>query len=304
MLCVQAAKKNAETIKNKLLKLGIFSREYISVTGREYIYFPVVKKIAGFTYQDKPCKRISSVDANVSSFDQIGDIVILPENVSSSVAKSLLKRKSVKVILQKKGIHEGEFRTQPLQWIAGEKRKETVYKENGVQMKLDVEQCYFSPRLGTERKRIARQVKPGEKVLVLFSGVGPYPLVIARHAKSSLIVGVEKNPVAHNYAVDNCKKYPNIHLYNSDARDFVSPEKFDHVIMPLPTAAEEFLDVAFKYVKKGGVIHFYDFTQETEFPENSLKKIREKLKSFTVIDAVKCGQYAPGKFRVCIDVRV
>lgn len=304
MLCVQAAKRSAEIVKKRLLKLGLFAREYVPVTGRDYVYFPVVKKIVGFTYKDKPCKRISSVDADVSSFDQIGDIVILPENVSSSVAKNLLQRKSVKVVLQKKGIHEGEFRTQPLQWLAGEKRKETVYKENGVQMKLDVEQCYFSPRLSTERMRVARLVKPGENVVVLFSGVGPYPLVIAKHAKPALIVGVEKNPIAHRYAIENCKKYSNIRLYNVDAHDFESSEKFDRVLMPLPKSAEEFLGVAVKFVRKNGIVHFYDFAQEKEFPVSSIEKIKKKIKNFTVVQAVLCGQYAPGKYRVCVDIRV
>lgn len=304
MLCVQVLKKNAEAVKKKLLQQDLFAKGYLPLAGRQYVYFPVVKKIHGFVYVDKRCKKLRHIEIDISSYDQVGDIAILGEHAQKSFAKELLKRKNVKVVLQRKGIHEGEFRTQPLRWLAGEKRKETLYKENGVQMTLNVETCYFSPRLGTERMRIARQVKPGEKVLVLFSGVGPYLLVIARHAKPSLIVGVEKNPVAHKYAVENCKKYPNILLYNVDAQDFESPEKFDRVLMPLPTAAEEFLDVAFTHAKKNGVIHFYDFTQETEFPENSLKKIREKIKSFTVLDAVKCGQYAPGKFRVCIDVRV
>lgn len=304
MLCVQVAKKNAETIKKRLLKQGIFAREYLPVMGRDYVYFPVVKRVAGFTYTNKPCKKILSIDANVSAFDQIGDIIILPENVSSSVAKNLLQRKSVKVVLQKKGIHEGEFRTQSLQWLAGEKRKETVYKENGVQMKLDVEKCYFSPRLSTERMRIARLVKQGENVLVLFSGVSPYPLVIATHAKPALIVGVEKNPIAHRYAVGNCKKYSNIRLHNVDAHDFQSSEKFDRVLMPLPKSAEEFLDVAVKFLKKNGIIHFYDFAQEKEFPESSIEKIKRKIKNFTVVQAVLCGQYAPGKYRVCVDIRV
>ncbi|MFH1972366.1 MAG: class I SAM-dependent methyltransferase family protein [archaeon] len=233
--------------------------------------------------------------------DIIGDIAVVGEDVSKKVCNELLKKKNINVVLRKKGIHSGEFRTQKLEIICGEARKETIYKENGVEMKLDVERCYFSPRLSTERMRIANLVKDKEKILVFFSGVAPYCLVIAKNSKPSLIVGVEKNPIAHEYAVWNCRKYKNIELYNKDARDFESKIKFDRVLMPLPKSADDFLDVAFKFVKKKGIVHFYDFLHESEIPDVALKKIKGKIK---VLKIVKCGQYSPGKFRICVDFQV
>src|SRR3989338_8816366 len=95
--------------------------------------------------------------------------------------------------------------------------------------------------------------------------------------KASLIVGVEKNPIAHQYAVQNCMKYPQIHLYNIDAKDFSSSEKFDRILMPLPKSAAE------------------------EIEKKPLDLIRTKVLSFKVLSVVKCGQYAPKKFRVCVD---
>jgi len=231
-----------------------------------------------------------------------GDIAVVGEDVSKKVCNELLKnKKNINVVLRKKGIHSGEFRTQKLEIICGEARKETIYKENGVQMKLDVERCYFSPRLSTERMRIADLVKDKEKVLVLFSGVAPYCLSIAKNANPSLIVGVEKNPIAHEYAVWNCRKYKNIELFNKDARDFEYKGKFDRVLMPLPKSADDFLDVAFKFVKKNGIVHFYDFLHENDIPDVALEKIKKKIK---VLKIVKCGQYSPGKFRICVDFQV
>ena len=179
-----------------------------------------------------------------------------------------------------------------------------MYTEHGLRMKLNVETCYFTPRLGTERMRIAQLVQSGEKVLVFFSGVGPYPLVLAKYSKASLIMGVEKNPVAHHYALENCKKYLHVILYNMDAHDFTYPEKFDRIIMPLPTSAEAFLPVAVKHLKKNGVIHFYTFAAEEDIPKKPLDLIRQKIPSFDVLSVVKCGQYAPKKFRVCVDFTV
>jgi len=241
----------------------------------------------------------------LGSYDILGDIAIVGEEVTDKVCKGILKEhKNINVVLRKIGIHHGEFRTQDLEIVCGEARKETLYKENDVQMKLDVERCYFSPRLSTERMRIADLVKDGEKVLVLFSGVAPYCLTIARKAKPSLVVGVEKNPIAHEYGLWNTRKYDDIVLYNKDAKDFQYNGKFDRVLMPLPKSAEDFLDVAVKFVKKKGVIHFYDFLHENDIPDVALAKIARKVDKFEVLDIVKCGQFGPGKFRISVDFQV
>ncbi len=89
------------------------------------------------------------------SYDIIGDICILNKKGNKAQAQLLLKKfKNIKVILKRSGIHKGKYRTRKLSWLAGEKRKETIHKENNALMKLDVEKCYFSQRLSEERKRI------------------------------------------------------------------------------------------------------------------------------------------------------
>lgn len=304
MQCIKVPKKNAQKVKEMLMAKKLFALGYAPVSGREYIYFPVSKEVEGYTLVDKKIIPVKKEELSFSSYDQIGDIVIVGEDVSAAEAKKLLNRKDVKVVLRKKGIHHGEFRTQDLEFLAGEKRKETVYTEHGLRMKLDVEQCYFSPRLGTERMRIAELVEPGEKVLVFFSGVAPYPLVLAKYSKASLIIGVEKNPVAHRYALENCTKYPHVVLYNMDVKQFSYPEKLDRIIMPHPSAAEEFLPVAVKHLKNNGVIHFYTFAAEEDLPKKPLDLIRVKVPTFKVLSVVKCGQYAPKKYRVCVDFTV
>jgi tRNA (guanine37-N1)-methyltransferase len=237
------------------------------------------------------------------AYDVIGDIVIVGEDFPNEKCEELLSKKNINVVLRKKGIHHGEFRTQDMEVVCGEKRKETTYKENGVEMKLDVEKCYFSPRLSTERQRIAEQVKDGERVLVLFSGVGPYCLVLAKNTRASKIVGVEKNKIAHEYAVWNCRRYPYVEIINEDAKKYFSEDKFDRVLMPLPKSAEDFLDVALRFVKKKGIVHFYDFLHENDIPDVALAKIKSKCKA-KILEVVKCGQYSPGKFRICVDFQV
>lgn len=84
-------------------------------------------------------------------------------------------------------------------------------------------------------------------------------------------------------------------------------KKFDRILMPLPKGGENFLGLALKYIKKKGIIHFYDFEHEGEFykAEEKVKKAcKEANKKFKILNTVKCGQYSPWFYRVCVDFEV
>ncbi|MBI5871643.1 methyltransferase domain-containing protein [archaeon] len=243
-------------------------------------------------------------------FDVIGDIVVVKEGTRKQ-CEELLRKNHAKTVVKKSGEYEGRYRVMPIKIVCGEKKTETAHKENGVEVKLDLRSCYFSPRLQNERMRIAKQVKKGENVLVMFSGVGIYPLVIAKHSLAKKIVGIELNKEAHKYAEENCRRYANIELYQGDVKKIVpllvkKGIRFDRIIMPLPKTGEKFLDLALKAVKRNGVVHFYDFCNEKDFPGKTINEVKKncpKLR-FKVLNPAKCGQYAPSKFRVCLDFRV
>ncbi len=253
-----------------------------------------------------------------SSFDVVGSIAVIeiPKELKKKeklIAQTMIKLfKPVKTVVKKSGIHYGKYRRQKLTVIAGEKTKIAEYKESAVQMKMDLEKCYFSSRLGTERLRIAKQVKPKEKILVMFSGVSPYPLVLARNAKPEIVYGIELNPVAHKFAEENVKLnklQDKIKLYKGDVTAVVPKlkKKFDRILMPMPKTSLTFLGTALKAAKKGTIIHFYTFGREEEF-----KDIRDKIKAeckkhkkkCRLLRTVKAGHYAPGVYRVCIDFRL
>jgi len=84
--------------------------------------------------------------------------------------------------------------------------------------------------------------------------------------------------------------------------------KYDRILMPLPKSAEDFLDLALKRIKKGGIIHFYDFLNEKHIPKAAIDKIAKACKKFRkkykVLNYNKCGQFSPHVYRVCVDVRV
>ncbi|MDO8740271.1 MAG: class I SAM-dependent methyltransferase family protein [Candidatus Woesearchaeota archaeon] len=253
-----------------------------------------------------------------SSFDVVGDILIfadLPSELSKKeklIGETLLQLfKNINVICKKTKKYSGRYRTPTLKIIAGEKRKTTDHRESGCMFRLDAEKCYFSPRLSNERLRIAKQIKENEIILAMFSGVGPYPIVISKNSKPKEIYSIEINPIACEYQQENIllNKVKNIKLFKGDAKKIVPNlnKKFDRILMPLPKGAENFLELALSAAKKGTIIHFYDFLNENEFEKGieKLDNVCKKLKrSCKIINIVKCGQYKPREFRVCVDFEI
>ncbi|MBW2964107.1 class I SAM-dependent methyltransferase family protein [Candidatus Woesearchaeota archaeon] len=337
VLCVKVPLKKAQEVKQFILQNSLLDHDFVLSKDKSSIFFPVLKKdglkkaFDFVVFEEKALRKnthkkqtfVESVSAKLSAaeldvlrraFDVTGDIAIMeipPELLGKEklLAETLLKtQKNVKTVLKKAGVHETEFRTQSMDWLAGEKRKETVHKELGIRLKLDVEKVYFSPRLSTERKRVADQVKPGEEVLVMFSGCAPYPCIISRHTKAKEIIGVELNPFGHKYGEENVRlnKIRNVTLFNGDVREVVPAlkRKFDRIIMPLPKAAGDFLDIALDAAKKGTIINFYAFEEIGNFEaahKRILNECSKKGLKCRILRTVKCGQHAPRVYRICVD---
>jgi tRNA (guanine37-N1)-methyltransferase len=254
----------------------------------------------------------------IGAYDIVGDIAVVsvPPSLFEKeqlIAETLLAaHRQIKVVAKRNGVHAGEFRTRPLQIIAGENRKETEVREFGIRLFLNLETVYYSVRSGHERRRIAGLVLPGESVLVLFSGVAPYPLMIAAYARPKRIVGIEKNLEAHRYGLDNLRRNrcgQQIDLYHGDVGQLpaIVPGRFDRVVMPLPQTGELFLPAALTALAGNGWLHFYDMQHKDQTDLSVAKVARacatagKRLLSSTV---TRCGHCGPYTFRICIDARV
>ena len=251
-----------------------------------------------------------------SSFDVVGDILIFsefPKQLSKKekiIGQTILENyTNIKTILKKTKKYSGKFRTPKLKIIAGEKKKETTHKENNIILKLDVEKVYFSPRMSSERKRVLSLIKQDESILVMFSGCCPYPLVIAKNTKCREVYGIDINPIAHRYALENIKKnklQKKIKLFLGDVKIVIPVinKRFDRILMPLPKGGEDFLALALKYIEHKGTIHFYDFEHEEELyktKEKVIEACKKSNKTCKIINLTKCGQYSPRFYRVCVD---
>jgi tRNA (guanine37-N1)-methyltransferase len=208
-----------------------------------------------------------------NSYDIIGDIAILRlhqaslNNYAQDVARVIMTvHNNVKVILAQVGPVTGDFRLRRLLHVAGENRTTTVYKEADCLFSVDLEKCYFSPRLSYERSRVARLIKPSETVVNMFAGVGCFSIVIAKRAATARVFSIDVNPAAIQFMSENIrlnKVYGRVIPMLGDARIFVAEQLWhvaDRVLMPLPERAFDYLSPAVSTLKSsGGWIHYYDF---------------------------------------------
>ena len=321
-----------EAARKKILAEGAYDSELEIQRIGGFLFIPVTKavdfsdsalvELAGKETKKKPLSLKEALTGKLSlgelgklpkAYDLIGDIAVLeiPDelaNKKKEIGTALLSTfKNIKVVANKKTSVGTEYRTRDVEVIAGENRTETIHREYGCVYKLDVTRAYFSPRLGTERMRVAKQVKAGERVLVMFAGIGPYAILIAKYAKPKEVYAVELNPAAVEYMKENISlNKVNVTAILGDAGAEAGKHGiFDRIIMPLPKDAGNFLDKAIPALKKGGVIHYYTFAGTPDEAAQEVKDICSKFgRIIEVLDVVECGTYSPQLSRMCVDFRL
>jgi tRNA (guanine37-N1)-methyltransferase len=247
------------------------------------------------------------------AYEQVGDVGIITifpemEPYERKIAQALKEtNKGIRLVLKKVNKTLGNKRTQGYQVLAGKGTTETIHNENGVKMLVDVTKVYFSARTANERKRICSLVKEGN-VLVLFSGVGPYALTIAKNCPLAKVVGVEMNKDAHKYALENAKlNNLKVNFVNDDARKFVKTvkQKFDRIIMPHPTEADYYLDDVLKVLAKNGVVHMYLFSkpEKLDYVQDKIRKIASKNRFKVKIEVVEQLHVSQEVKKYCFDIQ-
>ena len=254
-----------------------------------------------------------------SAFDQIGDIIIvrIPDSLLSKkkiIGKTLLEQvKTAKSVFYQSSSVEGDFRTRELEILAGVDKTETEYKEFGCRFIVDVEKAFFSPRLSTERDRIAELVQDGEIVINMFGGVGMFSIIAAKRKKCT-VYNIDINPIAAKLCEKNIKlnklvgRVVSIH---GDAAKIIE-EQFrdqgDRVLMLLPERSDEFLNSAILATKSNGIIHYYSHIHADEKSQAAklsekhyldITPIKSKILNSKIVRAV-----GPRYYQTVVDVRI
>tara|TARA_B100001964_G_scaffold180772_1_gene199826 strand:- start:3855 stop:4691 length:837 start_codon:yes stop_codon:yes gene_type:complete len=219
----------------------------------------------------KALENVLTLEENselISAFDQIGEIIIvrIPDSLLSKkkiIGETLLKEvKIAKSVFYQASDVEGDFRTRKLEILAGEDNTKTEYKEFGCKFTVDVENAFFSPRLSTERERIANLIQDGEIITNMFAGVGMFSIMAAKKKKCT-VFSLDINPMASKLCEKNIEQNKlagNIISINGDASEIIKEQlmdKSDRTLMVLPERSDEFLESAINTTKNGGIIHYY-----------------------------------------------
>jgi tRNA (guanine37-N1)-methyltransferase len=224
-----------------------------------------------------------------NSYDIVGDIAVIkvPSDDAENAKKAAeaimnIYSRRVKAVFMQTSAVQGDFRVRQLQFLAGENRTTTIYKEHGCLFKVDVERCYISPRLLFEHKRIPALVAPGEVVVNMFSGVGCFSILIAK-TPNTHVYSIDINPTAYEFMQENVKLNDvtnNVVSLLGDSKEIINSQLrgvADRVLMPLPELALNYLPYALMALKpSGGYIHYFDLQHATK-NEAPIEKTRQKV---------------------------
>jgi len=254
----------------------------------------------------------------MADYDIIGSIAIIKSEGKTKAqklkqAKILLEKSSILTVLEKSSNIKGRLRTFKTKYIAGEKTKVTTYRENDCSFKLNVETCYFSPRLGNDRKIIASKIRKKDEVLVMFSGISAYPIVIYKIKKPEHITAIEISKECNKYAKINkqLNKIPEdkLDIIQGDVKKQIPKlkKKFDVIMMARPNLKTTFLEQALKVSKKGTRIIYHGFCHVDklkDLKQELLDEAKELKRKIKIIKTDKAGDIAPFKYRWRIEIKV
>ena len=281
--CLKVPKGRAQAARTALAALGLLRNDLRPGRDQYSVFLPIRNGnyegegcVCEHDFEENPVKPASYRDiirvpaavrnALPRAYDVIGKVIVIkiPDGLLDrrhEIGRALLEaRPEARSVARDSGV-SGEDRVRRLEVIAGEPDLETVHMEHGLRFELDPSRVFFSPRLATERARVAALVGRDETVLDMFAGVGPFSIHIARRARPSVVVAADNNPAAVEYLRRNIRlnRASNVEPLLTDAREL--PGKVppvDRIVMNLPHSAFGFLPVALKLLGPGGTIHLYD----------------------------------------------
>lgn len=331
MLGVRVPAKDAQKVLRELKEAGTFDTSKKAKRDGGFVIFPVLEKVEGFEsietefdefaghrkFRDALGEVLSPDELTLAkrAFDVIGDIAIIevPGELGAKeepIARALLEaHKNIRAVYKKSGDISGEERVRALKFLYGEEGTETVYKEHGMNLKLDVGAVYFSPRLSAERERILGQTKDGEVVVDLFAGIGPFSILLAKN-RDIKAHAIDVNEHAFEYLKENIrinKVADRVIPLFGDCREVAPKGVATRIIMNLPKSSSEFLDLAFDVIKEG-VIHYYAISKEEDLYDQKvdfIKKVaKEKGRTIEILNRKIVRPYAPYTYHIVIDIGV
>jgi tRNA (guanine37-N1)-methyltransferase len=330
--CVRAEREAGERVRARLAAADLVDSGHEIVADDGWLFIPVVDvgAVPGefeVVYREVPARETQTMPADVlgfePSYERLGDLVIVDEDdpgrardLAEAIIESALP---VRAVLNRASKIQGEKRVREWEVLvdttsddreSGRGPTETVHREFGCEFALDLATVYFSPRLATERHRVAEQVTADERVFDMFAGVGPYAVPIAR--RGAEVVATDINETAIGYLRENAERNgvgERVTATCGDVRDVAIDYEgwADRVVMNLPHSADEFLETAVALAGESCLLHYYDIQSEAD-PygpgERAIRAAAEPACEVSVETRRTVRSYAPHEHNVVLDVRL
>jgi tRNA (guanine37-N1)-methyltransferase len=295
---IAVRREDGEPRRRALLEAGLLDRSLRVRRDGDTILLPVLEPIAGAVrtrfvrHESRPA---------LPRHELVGSIAIVPEADEGAAERVLASRPSIRTVVTPLGHVEGPYRTRRFRVLAGEATTVTEVREHGLVFRVDLAEAYFSARLSTERQRLVTLMRPGERVLDMFAGVGPFALSLASVA--GFVAASDINPAAVAAMIDNCRRnrVRNVLPILADAADLpeLFDRTFDRVVMNLPLSPLPFLPAAFALCRPGGTIHLYHLQEEEG-------EARPAIESFSIgtLAERRVRSFSPGRWHAVYDIEV
>jgi tRNA (guanine37-N1)-methyltransferase len=334
--CVRVEREKGERVRSRLSERDLVDETHEIVVEDGWLYVPVVDESAvpescDVVRRPLPGRETQTMPADLVEFDpsyeRIGDVVVVDEDnpergraLADAIVESALPARSV---LNRASKIQGEERVRDWEVLVADADKgaptaefeprsptETVHREYGCEFVVDLAEVYFSPRLATERHRVAEQVEAGERAFDMFAGVGPFVVPFAK--RGAEVVGTDINATAIEYLRENARHNgvaDHVTAIHGDVREVAAEYEgwADRVVMNLPHSAGEFLEAAVQIAGESCLLHYYDIQGEDD-PygpgERAIRRAAGSAYDATVETRRTVRSYAPHELNVVLDARL
>ena len=195
--------------------------------------------------------------------------------------------------------------------IAGCKDTRTMNQEHSCKFLLDISEIMWSQGNKAEKMRLVAAAKPGETIVDMFSGIGYWSILLAKHSKAR-IYAIDINPKAIEFLRKNCQLNgveSQVTILEGDCRKYAKALEgiADRIVMGYLFDTEKFLPYAFRMAKPGAVIHFHRNVEEGGLSKvrrlivAAAKKSKVKVK---IVGERRIKSYAPKVWHMVFDVNV
>ncbi|POS87571.1 hypothetical protein EPUL_000868, partial [Erysiphe pulchra] len=162
---------------------------------------------------------------------------------------------------------ESEFRTFKYEVLAGLDDMKVELNEGGCIFKFDYSKVYWNSRLQTEHKRLIDAFNPGELVVDVMAGIGPFALPAGK--KKVFVWANDLNPECHKCLVEGIvrnKVDQFVRPFNKDGREFI--QQSVNELIRLASTNENFISVPQRQRNRHGRISTMQIIPQPSVPSH------------------------------------